>query len=204
MTDKKQCGMTLLELTVVLLILIALAGLAIPYVGGTSRKALCDATDVTMANVKRAIMDRYYLDTLGSFPVSAGGADYSLTYLFIAGGRADYDPDTQVGWRGPYLATAASLASEAALATNLTSAAGTYVHLAFADNDAVVNDAWGRPIVLQVNGAVARLVSAGPGNGLSIADADIDTRIVDSRQNDDRILYLNVPTPAADVNPSCE
>ena len=45
MVYKKQCGVTLLELTVVLLILIALAGLAVPYVGGTAGKALCDADD---------------------------------------------------------------------------------------------------------------------------------------------------------------
>ena len=204
MVYKKQCGVTLLELTVVLLILIALAGLAVPYVGGTAGKALCDATDVTMANVKRTIMDRYYLDTLGAYPVSAGGADYSLKYLFISGGRPDYDPDTQVGWRGPYLTNSAILAFEADLMTNLASAAGTYVHSAFADGDAVVLDAWGRPIVLQVNGSVARLVSAGPGSGLGISGADIDTGITDNRQADDRILYLNAPTPAADVNPRCD
>ena len=62
---KQQTGVTLLELTVVLLVLVALAGVAIPYLGGTSSTALCNATDVTMQNVKKAIMERYYLDTLG-------------------------------------------------------------------------------------------------------------------------------------------
>ena len=86
-------------------------------------------------------------------------------------------------------------------------------------------DAWGRPIILQVtdncndwgittvSGQCARLVSAGPFGGLGLGNADIDTQILDDattltvdeqhRQNDDRILYLNAPTPAQDVNPSC-
>ena len=220
MKKYKHQGMTLLEITVVLLVLIALAGLVVPYVGGISRKALCDATDVSMANIKRAIMDRYYLDTLGSFPVSNGGTDYSLHYLFAAGGRPTFDPGTQVGWRGPYLTTAAMLESQAALATNLTSAAGTYVHRAFVDNDGVVLDAWGRPIVIQVptvaqcdgiTGLVgtatdycARLVSAGSGSGFGAGNADIETTIAGNRGNDDRVLYLTAATPAADVNPDCD
>jgi len=48
--------MTLIELRVVMLILIALAGLALPYVSGTTSKALCDATNVSMANIKKVIM----------------------------------------------------------------------------------------------------------------------------------------------------
>ncbi len=131
MKQFKQLGMTLLELTVVLLVLIALAGLTVPYIGGTNRKALCDATDVSMANIKRAIMDRYFLDTLGHFPVSNGNTDFSLHYLFASGGWPAFDPDSQVGWRGPYLMNGATLESDSALDTNLTSAAGTYVHRAF-------------------------------------------------------------------------
>jgi len=97
-------GMTLIELTVVLLILVALAGLVIPYIGGTSRKALCDATDVSMANIKKVIMGRYYLDTLGAFPKNTkAGTGYSLHYLFAK--PADwnvFDIDSQVGWNGAY------------------------------------------------------------------------------------------------------
>ncbi len=158
-----------------------------------------------MANVKRALMERYYLDTLGKFPASYGGVDYSLKYLFVSGGWPAFDPSTQVGWRGPYLQTAATLATQAGLAANLTSlpAAG-YLHRAFTDGEPVVLDAWGRPLVLQVSaGGVARLLSAGPGSGVGLGRADIETLIGGNRANDDRVLYLNATTPVADMNVSC-
>lgn len=208
MKKNTQKGMTLIEITVVLLVLVGLAGLVLPYVGGVSGKALCDATDVSMENIKKAIMDRYYLDTLGAFPVDRANTDYSLKYLFISGDGVGtdwfaFDPDTQVGWRGPYLSMSATLDSEAALATNLTAAAGTHVETAFVDGDSVVFDAWGRPIVIQNSPAGFRLVSAGSGAGLGVANADIETTIAGNRVGDDRVLYLNTPTPAVDINPAC-
>lgn len=225
--------MTLIELTVVLLILIALAGLALPYVSGTSSKALCNATDVSMANIKKAIMDRYYLDTLGKFPATKGGSDYSLHYLMTSGGWQNFDPDSQVGWRGPYLQGAITL--DATDISNLDSsfkdisaAPNHHVNKDFVASDFTVFDGWGRPIILQVTDdcddwdvdvpsmsgqQCARLVSAGPFGGLGLGNAGIDTQIIDNaatltveeqhRQNDDRILYLNAPTPAQDINPSC-
>lgn len=202
--NNTQSGMTLIELSVVLLILIALAGLATPYLSGTGRKALCDATDVTMANVKRAIMERYFLDTLGTFPATQGGSDFSLHYLFNAGGWSSFDPDTQVGWRGPYLMSSVQLESAAALPTNLGSAAGTYVHRGFTDNDNIILDGWGRPIIIQNSPNGFRLVSAGPGFGIGMNNADIETTIAGNRNNDDRVLYLNAPTPAGDINLSCD
>jgi type II secretory pathway pseudopilin PulG len=254
-----QSGVTLIELTVVLLILIALAGLVVPYMGGTSSKALCDATDLSMQNIKKAIMGggsgaAFYLDTLGYYPkntkatiVDGMATDFSLKYLLTKpNGWANYDSETSVGWRGPYLVANATLTPESvlALAPNLKSAesiyghaadtytvaSGTpYVHQAFANKDSVINDAWGRPIIIQVptvkdckinilgllstdpdpkEGYCARLVSAGSGNGLGIGEADIGTTLTSTRPAtidaaDDRILYLNSPTPAADINPSC-
>jgi len=209
-----QKGMTLLELSVVLLILIALAGLAIPYIGGTSRNALCDATDITMANVKRAIMDRYYLDTLGKFPQDLDGLtansppSYNLHYLFsnsnLAASRTHklFDPGTATGWRsGGYLQSGFVLES------NLS---GTFANTIYTDkflaNHIVTLDGWGRPIVLQVSSGVGRLVSAGVGSGLGLENAAIETAIGSSRlaSSDDRILYLNTATPATDVNTPCD
>lgn len=223
----KQAGMTLLEITVVLLILLALAGLAMPYIGGTSSKALCDATDVSMANIKRAIMDRYYLDTLGKFPADKGSSEFSLDYLFNQGNWQTYDIDTQTGWRGPYLQQGIVLDSAATTykAANLPpsfTTDTTYVNKILADSQTVVLDAWGRPIIIQVvdksncssqwgittdESDCARLVSAGPGRGLDISEADLETPINGNRPtdiySDDRILYLNVPTPASDNNLPC-
>lgn len=211
----KQKGVTLLELTVVLLILIALAGLAMPYLGGTTRAALCKATDVTMANIKRAIMDRYYLDTLGTFPASKGNADYSLNYLFSPGGWDNFDPATQIGWRGPYLQSGVALGGAGDYkASNLDGSFKDaspfdpdtdHVHLNLANGQTVVLDGWGRPIMLQVHDNYGgRLVSAGPGSGIGIDNAGLETVISGNRNNDDRVLYLNAPTPASDVNPGCD
>jgi len=226
----KQKGMTLIELTVVLLILVALAGLTIPYVSGTSRKALCDATDVSMMNIKQVIMQRYYLDTLGKFPQdlsslseNTGSEKYQLHFLFSntsLGGRVhkDFDLDSQVGWNGPYLQESQIL--DAALtAGNYNSS--TYTE-PFLVGHHVVMDGWGRPFVLQVPTVAeckallslstdpekdycARLVSAGSGSGLGSGNGTIDTAISAHKDNDgdDRMLYLSAPTPAQDINAAC-
>jgi type II secretory pathway pseudopilin PulG len=219
---KQQTGMTLLELTVVLLILVALAGVAIPYLGGTSSTALCNATDVTMQNVKKAIMERYYLDTLGQFPNNKNSTDFNLKYLFTQGSWQAFDPQSQTGWRGPYLQSGIILSGTdnlfkaANLSTTFTDPTRGFVNASSAliNGDTVVLDGWGRPLIIQVdttnpNNPIAKLVSAGAGSGVGLIDnsgtplADIDTLITGNRTNDDRILYLNAPTPANDVNPPC-
>lgn len=222
-----QKGMTLIELTVVLLILIALAGLALPYVSGTSSKALCDATDVSMANIKKAIMNGYYLDMLGRFPQdldsltpSTGSERYNLHFLFSKsslGARThkSFDPDSATGWRsGGYLQGSIMLDSD--MTGNFGNA--TYTE-PLKQNHLVAIDSWGRPFTIQIDSQAsgtctnwgitttenfcARLVSAGRGSGLGLTNADIDTTIAGHKQNDDRLLYLNVPTPATDINITC-
>jgi type II secretory pathway pseudopilin PulG len=202
-----QTGMTLLEITVVLLILIALAGMVVPYVNITSGTATCQATDATLQAVRQAIMGGaagpgYYADTLGSYPkASQTSTDtaYNLKYLFEKGSWDEYNPKTGVGWRGPYLMTGISLADKTKLATHFSSA--TYVH-ALANGDSIVTDGWGRPIILQVPATCqdcARLVSAGPGTGLGLPDADIDTAIEGNEgaevRGDDRVLFLKIADP---------
>jgi type II secretory pathway pseudopilin PulG len=222
--SNKETGVTLIELTVVLLILVALAGIAIPYISGTGSAAMCKATDVTMQNLKKVIMDRYYLDTLGHFPSDKYAADYNLRYLFIrddgldnngdtkidrvTNGGADidtedawqpFDPTTQTGWRGSYLQGGV--------------------------NNEVL-DGWGNPIRIEVLSEndcktkillsatipqpdyCARLISGG-------ADSTITTTA--NRTGDDRVLYLQIPIPVNNgedgiektsddntVNPSCD
>lgn len=233
MSLRHQSGMTLLELTVVLLILIALAGLAIPYVGGTGRMAMCQATDATMQAVKEAIMGGasgpgFYGDTLGYYPKATKGtvADFNLHYLYEAGVWTSYNPKTGVGWRGPYLMSgqipnSGIDSSFASLATQIydpaTNTSGK-VHAIINDSlNAQAMDAWNRPIVLQVPyNAVsgkyeleyARLVSAGPGAGIAPGDAQIDTAIHNnpnaSDRGDDRVLYLTMPDPYANGNIPCD
>jgi type II secretory pathway pseudopilin PulG len=105
-----QRGLTLLELTVVLLIMIALAGTVVPYVMDTGRTAQCQTTDATMQAVKAAIMggpagSGYYADLLGRFPrdryIDMQGDSntlndiysYSLHYLFVRDDGLDNDGD---------------------------------------------------------------------------------------------------------------
>jgi prepilin-type N-terminal cleavage/methylation domain-containing protein len=226
-----QQGMTLIELSVVLLILIALAGLTVPYVGGIGSTASCQTTDATMQAVKEAIMGGtagagFYGDTLGYYPkaTKSTAADYNLTYLFSAptdsswGGMVSFNAKTTVGWRGPYLQSGGA-AIPAGLETSFvdvfdaaTNLAGK-VHLAINAGSQVM-DAWHRPIILQVPyyGGVyhpeyARLVSAGPGTGIEPGDAAIDTTIQTqdaSDRGDDRVLFLKTPDPLAGGNIPCD
>lgn len=217
MVIRKQTGYTLIELSVVLLVLVALAGVVIPYIGGTSSAALCNATDVTMQNVKKVIMERYYLDTLGYFPKNTRDktitTDYNLNYLFTRPTEwaSQFDLETQTGWRGAYLQNGVVLDGKYSDGNISNEELAVTLKTFTTGGDTVILDAWGRPIVIQVdtttdvNNPIAKLVSAGSGSGLSIGDADIETPIHGGRQanSDDRILYLNTPTPAADINPSC-
>jgi len=117
-----QRGLTLIELTVVLLIMTALAGTVLPYVGGIGHSAMCQTADATLRAVRDAIMgggagQGFYGDNLGTLPaVEKGGNTFSLHFLFsdrdveaAAASWLPYNVKTAVGWRGPYLTTGASL-----------------------------------------------------------------------------------------------
>ncbi|MCL7419898.1 MAG: type II secretion system GspH family protein [Methylobacter sp.] len=223
-----QSGMTLMEITVVLLILIALAGMVVPYVNVTSGGATCQATDATLQAVKQAIMGGkagpgYYADTLGAYPkASQPSTDtaYNLKYLFEKGLWDDYNPKTGVGWRGPYLSTgglvSGTLQDSFGTVFNPDAPATTaYVHTDIKNDDgSQVFDGWHRPIILQIpyfdgfpQPDYARLVSAGPGNGLGSDDAAIDTTIQSkdaSDRGDDRVLFLKIPDPYDKGNTSCQ
>jgi len=98
----KAKGMTLIELAVVLLILIALAGMLVPMFSDTGRYAQCVATDNTLVNLRDAILGSGgqpgYRSDLGKMP------DSNLSYLFNQPpATSRFNPATGRGWRGPYL-----------------------------------------------------------------------------------------------------
>jgi len=104
-------GLTLIELAVVLLIMIALAGVLVPMFQGTGQYAQCLATDATLANIRDAIMgvgsQAGFRNDMGRMPpldsTNVPPDASSLSALFNNPGVPAFNPVTQRGWRGPYL-----------------------------------------------------------------------------------------------------
>ena len=105
----------MIELAVVLLILVALAGLTLTMLQSTPRYTECVATDTTLANIREAIMggagQAGYLSDMGGVPpfdnaVTTPNAS-SLNVLFnnptTNTTTPSFNPVTQRGWRGPYV-----------------------------------------------------------------------------------------------------
>ncbi len=209
--------MTLIEISVVLLVLVALAGLTVPYISTTSGKVMCEATDISMQNLKKVIMDNYFIDTNGKYPQNTG--NYNLTCLFESCGVSEYDPTTNIGFRkGGYLQNGVKLNDEQInnLDSSFKDSADTdlHIHEDATTADLFILDAWRNPIVIQqVTPDDFRLVSAGVNGKIetSITNKDttdstnlIDITLANPRKNDDRILYLNIPTPSHELNTPCD
>ncbi len=94
-TARFQPGFTLLELTVVLLILVALAGVVVPFTQGTVEQAACQATDATLMAVKEAIMGS------GARPGYYSDMGNRLPYYRDGSGNADCHDDTLTGGGNP-------------------------------------------------------------------------------------------------------
>jgi type II secretory pathway pseudopilin PulG len=67
-SPRRRSGLSLIELAVVLVILVALAGLVIPLVTSTSDHAKYTATHATMARLRDVIMGQYRHDMSGLLP----------------------------------------------------------------------------------------------------------------------------------------
>jgi type II secretory pathway pseudopilin PulG len=106
-------GISLIEVSVVLVILVALAGLGLPYVRSTIDDSECSLTDVTLQNVKSAIMGSptapgfvgdmnrmpYNLEELTTCTISTVIPHSCATTTQLT----SYNPSSQSGWRGPYV-----------------------------------------------------------------------------------------------------
>lgn len=87
----KQQGFTLLELTVVLLLLIALTGVVLPYFASTAEETACQATDATLAALREAIVGG------ASGPGYSNDLQNRLPYYRDAGGNESCADDTATG-----------------------------------------------------------------------------------------------------------
>lgn len=180
-------GFTLAELLIVLLIVVALAGIVVPLIASPSvataagqRTAAELATERSLRTVRDVLLGTdgqpgYFAD-LGHWPAAAPGAYPQLHYLFVNPAtdtpERDFDPVTRRGWRGPYLA-------DSGLRYVLDNAAG-FVTQYGEPGDYAVPDGWGRPLVVQYDGGLQtwQVVSAGSDGRL---DTEEDNLAVDLR-----------------------
>jgi hypothetical protein len=153
----RMAGLTLLELLVVLLVLVAVAAIIVPNVtdlhlgfAGDRKTPQQIATEQTLMQVRTAILGAEGQKGLW-LDLAQREADLPQTIaeLFVPRvGWSEFDPNTRLGWRGPYL-----LSSGARY--GVTDVYGN------ADDPAVL-DGWGRSIVIQAPDAEhIRVVSKG-------------------------------------------
>ena len=186
-----QRGLTLVELLVVLVLLIATALLVVPlfsdlsFGSGNNRKSLQQiATEQTLMQVRAAI--------LGTEGQKGLWSDLGQRDAYLPQKMADlfnpsstlplslqsyYDPNTRLGWRGPYL-----LSSGARYGVN---------DVYGAENDPAVLDGWGNPILIQTPDAqYIRIVSKGADGVLDTPPADTMPALATC--GDDVVLFLRV------------
>lgn len=189
-----RSGLTLLELTVVLVVMVALAGVMIPLVGTESARARDDATRSTLTALRAAVIqywnDRVLTDdsvapvlqeakrllhVLDENGPPVRDDTPQLAFLMFNPVTLDrtysFDPQYRVGWRGPYMREATG-----SYGVNVPNGFTTRYGL---DGDPAFLDAWGQPIVIQHPGVIngvqdVRLVSAG-GNGVLDTDPTVLT-----------------------------
>lgn len=153
---------TLAELTVVLLIVAATAGIAGLMLSGTVEKQQEKAVEeVSFVAFQRAI-ESYRDDMKGLRPPPDDGLPTKLLDLWVQpavepGFDPTYDPALKRGWNGPYLVTNGVIPSVTEDAYAKLEQGGI-VPTHFRAGDPVVLDAYGRPYVW-LSGQV---VSAGP------------------------------------------
>ncbi len=196
-------GLTLLELMMVLLILVALAGLAVPLLTQHGDDARETATRATLTELRDAVMT-YHGDHLGALPmprttapVPSRSASAQLVFLFVNpttfedadAGTSDtaytFDSTYQRGWRGPYLASATGR-----YAIDVTS---NFTNLYGEANDLCQLDAWGRPCVIQAidDGDTwdVRIVSAGRNGAIDLPPATLTAALPDDPGDDLHVAF---------------
>lgn len=174
-----------MEMAVVLVVLVGLAGLVVPYMTNASSRAACTATETSMVAIRNAIVGSFenpgYREDMNRLPTI-------LDELFQQGGQASFNPITKRGWRGPYLISAQT---EDAYLT------GNQLIIQEPTNDADGDDC--SDLGFSDPSQCARLISFGPDGTLDTLAADTDG----STRGDDRILYLFIQDPNAGLSIDC-
>ena len=222
---RNQRGMTLVELAVVLLVLIGLAGIAMPYLSGKSFAVACQTTDASLAAIRDAIVGGGaapgYLGDVGDLPrhpTAPAGAGHRLHYLFADWDVSDpdclppndpgnagcdrhraFNPVTRRGWHGPYLLNGSTLndATGEMGIRDMFLARGVIL-LQIPCIDANANQACDAGEARLAD--YARVVSMGPDGARDTSEADLDA----ANRGDDRVLFLSRPDPRPAGNEACE
>lgn len=209
----RRPGFTLIEIVIVLVILIVLAGLIVPVVDGLADRSKDTATRASLERSREVLMSRYWPEMNGVFagvsgypqpnPAAPNGRNLhpQLHFLFVNPG-ASYDPVTRRGWSGPYLQDGSARYPGAAVEDPASLASFTNADYGLT-GDVMVPDGWGRPIVIQLptagtaeqNAQHARLISAGPDGVISTPAGPFFPNKSDC--GDDIVLYLRT----ADLRP---
>lgn len=229
--------MSLVELLVVLVVLVVVATLVVPHLtdlrigaspdgrGGKSPQQI--ATETTMLHIRDAILgtssqpgmwsdlgqrDECFPQTVAELLVFAPDlppltAPHHRATLLTS--LQSFDPNTHLGWRGPYLQPSGARYVENSTA-QFTRDYGYGPYPAndpnYHANDPAVLDAWGNPIILQFATPdttdpncikYARLVSAGPNGAIDLLESAVpntDGAVILTKGNcvDDVVLFFNV------------
>jgi type II secretory pathway pseudopilin PulG len=177
---RHSAGLTLIELLVVLMVLIAVAGIVLPNVtdlrfefAGERKSASQIATEKTLIEVRGAILGtdgkKGLWRDLGEREVDLPRTISELFERRVEPPEeewpATFDPNTRLGWRGPYV-----MDNGARYDTN-----DAYGNV----DDPAILDGWGRPIVIQGYGTQEiRLVSGGPDRDLDTADDNLQLNLL--------------------------
>jgi len=176
---------TIFELAVVLCVIVALAGLSFPIVGGTYNDAATASTQSTLQAVSSATA-KYWSDNKlvkldGVTTVASESTRFQVRWFFrnpvtnLA--TTSFDRNSAVGWNGPYL----------------LSSTGTIANF----GDTTIIDAWNHEITIQdVDPAASlrdvRVVSAGPDGVVDIPSVTATTSLNASNIGDDLYVALQL------------
>ena len=173
-------ALTLVEMLVVLAILAGLAGVMVPIFTNTRSDSAERTTKASLVAIRDALthqwVDTKYVpldDGTGTPATAAEQTErFQIRWLFdspVSGmSNSDFDPDTRIGWNGPYLASFTGRYS-------LDSASNFDATYGAANDPAILDSFTASPIVVQVVGTTSpcdvRIVAAGADGELDISPA---------------------------------
>jgi prepilin-type N-terminal cleavage/methylation domain-containing protein len=213
---RTQCGLSLIELIVVIAVLSIVLSLLVVKVGGVKREAEMTVAQASVSRVRDALLGCEQTPGLLADMRSVKGFqedDLHMADLLVRREAwAPYDPVARRGWRGPYMRSGGGVMRMNSAPSGRFPAANdrrwqddkTFRERRFYADDSsplygttnhpAIADPWGNPIVLQVptnDFSHARVVSAGP-SGVMDTPPDIPMPSRESR-GDDIVLFLYRP-----------